>query len=131
MSVEQHLAFHGRQDLLQANLELVLEVGQHQHREDQEDQALTDEGRDDHEHRHHRMVPAVVRAVAGVGHGLGGPLQALHEGARAALQMVHAQHVEGTQDDHAQGQQGQQRQQPAGRAPCLLLHAEGLGDSGH
>ena len=130
VAVEQHLAFHRRQNLRQADLELVLEIRQHQDRKDQKDQALADERRDDHEHRHRGMVPAVVGAITGVRHGFRGPLQALHERARVALEMVHPKHVERAQDEHGQGQQRQQREQPAGRAPCLVLHAELLVDSG-
>ena len=122
VAVEQHLALHGRQHVLQADLELVLEERQHQERKDQEHQELPDERRDDHVRRHHRMVPAVVGAVTGVGHGFRRPLQALQERARLPLQVVHAQHVERAQQQHGHRQQGQQGQEASRGAFGRMFH---------
>jgi hypothetical protein len=114
ISVEQHHARHRRQHVRQPRLELLLEVRQHEDREDQEHQELAHELPQDDEERHGRVVPAAVAAITGGGERLGRPLQTLHEGPRCAFQVGHAQHVQGAQDHHRGRQHGQQCQQAPG-----------------
>ena len=115
MAIEEHFAGHGRQHVLQANYKLLFEVGQYHHREYQEDQKLTDERRNDDEHGHERMVPAIVGALARVGNCFRRPLDALQKGARTGFQMLHAEHVDRAQSKHGRWQQDQQRQEVSGR----------------
>ena len=132
VAVEQHHALHRRQLVRQLGFELLLEVRQHEDREDQKHQELAHELADDDEQRHPRVVPAVVAAVAGGGERFAGPLQALHQRARHAFQVRHAQRVERAHEQHGGGQHGQQHQQAPGGALQAAEHDDRLllGDRG-
>jgi hypothetical protein len=54
VTVEEHHTLHGRQHVRQLGFELLLEVGQHEDREDQEHQEVAHELPDDDEQRHRR-----------------------------------------------------------------------------
>jgi hypothetical protein len=94
----------------QALLEAALEVGNHEHRKQQEDEKDPEELHRDHKGDHDRMPPLVVVPIAGGGQRLGGPGQALPEAALLPLEQLHPQHVGQRNGEDSQRQDSQQTQ---------------------
>jgi len=93
-------------------LEALLEERDQEDREDEEDEHRPGELDQDDVGHHDGARPLLVPAVAGGGERLGGPFDAVAEGALLALEVQHAELVDQAQHDQQQRDGKQQVEEP-------------------
>jgi hypothetical protein len=101
--------------MCQPDLESFLKIGEKEDRENQEHEKLSHELAKDDKQRHDRVSPVVVSPVARGCERFGCPLDTFEESSRRSLQVLHAKHIDGAEQDHGGRKHCKQCQQALGR----------------